>query len=84
MPVIAPFLHNKFRELIQNHVGLSQLQFLAIDCINVLNKQLQDDHYSEKEIYGTQNPFAILQDAQSGVMLEKLLLQFYGLYCNAG
>ena len=83
MPVIAPFLHNKFRELIQNHVGLSQLQFLAIDCINVLNKQLQDDHYSEKEIYGTQNPFAILQDAQSGVMLEKLLLQFYGLYCNA-
>lgn len=83
MAVIAPFLHNKFRELIQSNVGLSQLQFLAIDFINVLNKQLQDDHYSEKEIYGTQNPFSILQDAQSGVMLEKLLLQFYGLYCNA-
>lgn len=83
MPVIAPFLHNKFQELIQNNVGLSQLQFLAIDFINVLNKQLQDDHYSEKEIYGTKNPFSILQDALSGVMLEKLLLQFYGLYCNA-
>ncbi len=83
MPVIAPFLHNKFRELAENKVGLSQLQFLAIDFINVLNRQLQEDHYSEKEIYGTQNPFSILQDAQSGVMLEKLLLQFYGLYCNA-
>lgn len=83
MPVIAPFLHNKFRELTESDVGLSQMQFLAIDFINVLNKQLQDDHYSEKEIYGTKNPFSILQDAQSGVMLEKLLLQFYGLYCNA-
>lgn len=82
MLVIAPFLHNKFRELTQGGVGLPQLQFLAIDFINVLNKQLQDDHYSEKEIYGTENPFSILQDAQSGVMLEKLLLQFYGLYCN--
>lgn len=82
MPVIAPFIHNKFKELIQGDIGLPQMQFLAIDFINVLNKQLQDEHYSEKEIYGTENSFSILQDAQSGVMLEKLLLQFYGLYCN--